>query len=107
MVSVQVRRGGAADAPSLERLIRQLGYDETAADIARRLDALDPEHQFVLVAEHEAQVVGCVTTSIMHVLHRPRPVGRISMMIVDENWRGQRIGELLVGQVERELATLG
>ena len=104
---VLIRRGEAGDAVALEGLIRQLGYNEAAQDIAARLGALDPQRQFVLVAERGGQVIGCLTTSIMHVLHRPRPVGRISMMVVDESLRGQRIGERLVRHAESELADLG
>jgi predicted N-acetyltransferase YhbS len=106
-VPVLIRRGVAADARALEGLIRQLGYTEAAEDIAARLAALDPARQFVLVAERAGTVVGCLTTSIMHVLHRPRPVGRISMMVVEESLRGQHIGESLVRHAERELAQMG
>ena len=42
----------------------------------------------VLVAEIDGAVVGCLSMSAMRVLHRPAPVGRISMMVVDEALRG-------------------
>ncbi len=51
--------------------------------------------------------MGCVSTSTMHVLHRPAPVGRISMMVVDEALRGQGIGARLVNAVEQALAESG
>jgi ribosomal protein S18 acetylase RimI-like enzyme len=43
----------------------------------------------------------------MHVLHRPAPVGRISMMVVDEAHRGRGIGAQMVGEAERLLAEKG
>ena len=65
------------------------------------------EDRVVLVAELEGAVVGCLTTSVMRVLHRPAPVGRISMMVVDEALRSRGIGALLVRAVEQALAAQG
>jgi GNAT superfamily N-acetyltransferase len=61
----------------------------------------------VLVAERDGAVVGCLSTSVMRVLHRPAPVGRISMMVVDEALRSQGIGAALVREAERVLAEQG
>jgi GNAT superfamily N-acetyltransferase len=61
----------------------------------------------VLVADSESQVIGCLSTSVTHVLHRPAPVGRISMMVVDEAHRGRGIGGQMVRAAERLLATKG
>lgn len=61
----------------------------------------------VLVAELDGAVVGCLSTSHMRVLHRPAPVGRISMMVVDEALRGRGIGAALVRAAEALLAGQG
>lgn len=105
--SLIVREAMAVDAPQVAELICQLGYPETEADVAARMAALDPARTRVLVAELSGRVVGCLTISIMHVLHRPRPVGRISMMVVAEGLRGQRIGEQMVRAAEQRLAEAG
>ncbi|WEK45262.1 MAG: GNAT family N-acetyltransferase [Candidatus Andeanibacterium colombiense] len=102
-----IRPATSADAPALEVLVRQLGYDERAADIAARLAALEQAGLVTLVAELDDRVVGCLTSSIMPVLHRPKPVGRISMMVVLEDLRGQRIGERLVRAAEAWLKQQG
>jgi len=52
-------------------------------------------------------VIGCLSTSVMRVLHRPAPVGRISMMVVEEAQRGQGIGAALVRAAEAALAEQG
>lgn len=107
MSGVAIRQAVAGDCAALSRLIGQLGYEAGEAEVAARLEAMAREHTPVLVAEVDGRVVGCLSTSIMHVLHRPKPVGRISMMVVDEALRGRRIGAQLVRAAERALAEQG
>jgi predicted N-acetyltransferase YhbS len=88
-------------------LIGQLGYQATPGEVAERLEAMQAEGRLVLVAELDGAVVGCLSTSVMRVLHRPAPVGRISMMVVDEALRGGGIGAALVRVAEQSLAAQG
>ena len=76
----------------------------TIADLEDRLRLME---EAVLVAESDGEVIGCLSTSVMHVLHRPAPVGRISMMVVDETHRGRGIGAQMVREAERLLAAKG
>jgi ribosomal protein S18 acetylase RimI-like enzyme len=101
---IAVRDATVADSGAIKRLIDQLGYPVTIADIEDRLRLMEAA---VLVAESEGEVIGCLSTSVMHVLHRPAPVGRISMMVVDEAHRGRGIGAQMVGEAERLLAEKG
>jgi predicted N-acetyltransferase YhbS len=103
----EIREARFSDGDSLARLIGQLGYTVTAADVVERLASMEAEGRLVLVAEIDAAVVGCLSTSVMRVLHRPAPVGRISMMVVDESVRGRGIGARLVRAAERALAARG
>ena len=91
----------------LARLIGELGYAIEAAEAVERLAAMAAVGRAVLVAELDGAVVGCLSTSAMRVLHRPAPVGRISMMVVDETWRSRGIGAALVRAAERALAAQG
>jgi len=102
-----IRRAAPADSAALAGLIGQLGYDVTAGDVADRLGAMDAEGRAVLVADCEGRVVGCLSTSVMRVIHRPAPVGRISMMVVDEGLRGRGIGAKLVAAAEAHLMQQG
>ena len=102
-----IRPAEPRDSEALARLIGQLGYAATAGDVAERLAAMAAEGRLVLVAERDGAVVGCLTTSAMRVLHRPAPVGRISMMVVDEALRGHGIGAALVRAAEEALAARG
>ena len=94
------------DAPAIAALIALLGAEASAADVKRRLPALAKAGQQAIVAE-KGEVVGVLTTSIMAVLHRPRPVGRISMLVVAEEARGAGIGAALVAEAEKRLAAKG
>jgi predicted N-acetyltransferase YhbS len=102
-----IRAAKADDAPAIEGLIGQLGYRVTAAEVTERLADMEAEGRLVLVAELEGRVVGCLSTSVMRVLHRPAPVGRISMMVVDAAVRGRGIGAELARAAERALVARG
>jgi predicted N-acetyltransferase YhbS len=104
---VAIREAAPADCVALSRLIDQLGYRTSEAEVARRLAEMQGACRLVLVAELGGEVIGCLSTSIMQVLHRPKPVGRISMMVVDETLRGQGIGRALVRAAERRLVEQG
>jgi len=98
---LSIRDSKPKDAEAIAALIVALGYDVTAAEVRRRLG-----HVRALVAERGA-VVGVLTTAVTAVLHRPRPVGRISMMVVAEAARGAGIGTALVAEAEKRLKAAG
>ena len=107
MAEPSIRPAQACDGAALARLIGQLGYEAGEAEVAERLAAMEAEGRVVLVAELDGAVVGCLSTSVMRVLHRPAPVGRISMMVVDEALRSRGIGAALVRAAEAALAAQG
>jgi len=94
------------DAGAIAELIDSLGYEVSAADVKRRLAGLARSSQQAIVAE-KGKIVGAMTTSMMQVLHRPKPVGRISMLVVAEAARGAGIGAALVAEAEKRLAAKG
>jgi len=104
---VAIRPAVPSDSAALARLIGQLGYSAAEDEVAERLGLMEREGRVVLVAELDGVVVGCLSTSVIRVLHRPAPVGRISMMVVDEGLRGRGIGALLVRAAERALKAQG
>ena len=100
------REAKPKDAEAIAALIGALGYEASASDVRRRLAALAKAGQQAIVAE-KGEVVGVLTTSMMTVLHRPKPVGRISMLVIAEAARGAGIGAALVAEAEKRLAAKG
>ncbi len=102
-----IRPAGAGDAHEIAQLIDELGYPVTPDQVDARLKILETAGECALVAELDGKVVACLSISTTKVLHRPAPVGRISMMVVDEALRGRGIGAELVAAAERLLAERG
>ena len=88
-------------------LISQLGYRTDEAQVAERLAAMHSPSAQAFVALLDDAVAGCLTTSMTRVLHRPAPVGRISMLVVDEGLRGRGIGAALIAAAEAALVATG
>jgi ribosomal protein S18 acetylase RimI-like enzyme len=102
-----LRDARPGDAAAIADLILSLGYEAGPTDIKRRLAALARSGQQAIVAAKGKALAGVLTTSMMIVLHRPKPVGRISMLVVAEAARGAGIGAALVAEAEKRLAAKG
>lgn len=101
-----IRAAKPGDAEPLAALIVSLGYEVSASDVRRRMAALPDGRQSLFVAIRN-ELLGVLTTSVTHVLHRPKPVGRISMLVVAEAARGGGIGRALVAAAEDRLRKAG
>ena len=103
-----IRPARREDVEALTPLLDQLGYPLPRAEVEQALAQLlgDPAHQ-VLVAEEDGRVVGYVNANFRPQLHHLAPVGTIDELVVDEAWRGRRIGEQLVEAVLEEARRRG
>ena len=102
----KVREARPADSEAISILLVQLGYEASASDVRRRLAALRKAGEPPLVADRGG-LIGCLTWHVTPVIHRPRPVGRITMLVVAESERGGGVGVLLVTAAEERLRALG
>ena len=101
-----LREARPKDAEAIAGLLASLGYDVTEADAKRRLARLKKGGEPPLVAERGG-VIGCLTWHITPVVHRPLPVGRVTMMVVAEEARGEGVGAALVAEAEARLKSAG
>jgi ribosomal protein S18 acetylase RimI-like enzyme len=107
LTAITIREARASDAQRLAELIIQLGHPITEASVIRNLEALAAMEMLPLVAISGDEIAGMCGVSAMVTVHRDAPVGRISVMIVDENHRRRGIGAMLVAEAERRLAQRG
>ena len=108
IADLAIRDAVADDCAAMARLIEELGYPGiTPQAVAERLADLARLEGRALVGVIEGQVIACLTLSKMRVLHRPLPVGRISMFVVGAQWRGQGIGSAMLDRAEARLREEG
>jgi len=101
-----VREAKAGDSAAIAALVTALGFPSDAAEVARRLAALRKAGEPPLVVE-EGATLGVLTWHVTPALHRPRPVGRVTMMIVDAKARGRGLGTALLDAAEARLRAAG
>ena len=96
-MDADLRQAVPADSPALAALAVQLGYPNTAEQIAARLAALQaaPGHVvLVALAPEGGAVIGWIHLGSTRWLESD-PYAEIGGLVVDEAWRGRRIGEQL------------
>ncbi|HEX8214443.1 MAG TPA: GNAT family N-acetyltransferase [Allosphingosinicella sp.] len=104
---MRIREAVDSDSAAMAALITGLGYAVTPSEISERLALLGSAGEPPLLAEQDDEIVGCVTWHVTPVLHRPGPVGRITMLVVAAPFRGQGTGRALVEAVEARLKERG
>ncbi len=107
--AIQIREAQKDDAESISVLMAEMDHPlevETVCANLRAMRALAPLYG-TFVAVREGLVVGVVSAFASSVLHRPHPVGRISVLVVTRAFAGQGIGSALLLQAETFLRELG
>lgn len=96
-----IRPATRDDAAELARLLSPLGYPRTADEVAAVWEPFEGEGDVALVAEGaDGELAGMVTLHRMTVLHRDRPVGRITALAVDDGAQGRGVGRALLASAE-------
>jgi len=101
-LAVSVRLATIEDAGRIAELSSQLGYPASAVDAERRLKLIAdaPDNVVIVAALPEGPVIGWLHAYVRRVLES-EPSAEIGGLVVDEQYRGQGAGRLLMEHVER------
>ena len=106
-MQIRIRRAVPDDARQLNPLLADVGFPAPASQIEDRLALLTTPNDHVFVAVDDREVAGVATLHLTPALHRPAPVGRITLLVVAEHRRGIGTGRALVAACERETIAAG
>jgi GNAT superfamily N-acetyltransferase len=106
---IHIREVREDDFEAISVLMSEMGYPigkKTVRANLRAIQALSPLYG-VFVAATSQRVVGVVSAFVSPVLHRPKPVGRVSILAVRQSHVGLGIGTALLLRAEAFLQSLG
>jgi ribosomal protein S18 acetylase RimI-like enzyme len=101
--ALRIRPADAVDGEAIAPLLAELGYEATADALADRIGRQSRMGEPVLVAKLGDRLVGCLTWHVVPVIHRPHPVGRITLLVVAAEARRKGIGRALIEAAESKL----
>ncbi|MBV7296554.1 GNAT family N-acetyltransferase [Enterovibrio paralichthyis] len=105
---MEIRLATLEDAERINALCHTLGYPSTLTQTEARIERVMTQPQdAILVAELCDLVVGFVVIHTVNVVHDDMPWGRISALVIDENFRDMQIGRQLLDEAERFLKQRG
>jgi GNAT superfamily N-acetyltransferase len=107
-MQIQVRPARDADIGAIRELVRQLGYEPSAATLASTFGRLtaEPDHR-VLVATDGDELLGVLTLHWAPLLQYEAPAARIMTLVVDEQARGKGVGKILVDRAAAIAVEMG
>jgi len=97
----QIREARPADVARLVELIAEPEHAVDEKSVRKNLAQLKRSGELPLVATLDKQIVGLVGRHRMFTVHRPKPVGRIPVLVVTKDARKHSIGRMLVEAVEQ------
>ena len=101
-----IRDARPRDARAIAEMVVALGHQATEGSIRRDIPRFAKAGTPLLVADLDGPA-GVLTFHVTPVVHRFKPVGRITMLVVTEKRRGQGLGSALVAEAEARLAKAG
>nr|BFE95625.1 hypothetical protein GCM10020185_61610 [Pseudomonas brassicacearum subsp. brassicacearum] len=100
--NMKVRKALLADAESVSKLLGQLGYQVSQKLIRDKLEALElsARDTVLLAQDGKKNIVGVISLHVLELFHQPGRLGRITSLVIDENFRGQGVGAMLVSAAD-------
>ena len=105
---MKIRNATVTDAEPIGRLITELGYPTTTAEMADRLTAILNDPSYVtFVAVQDTNVIGVAGATLSLYYEKDGIYSRLAVLAVSSTARGLGIGHQLVEAVERWSAGRG
>jgi GNAT superfamily N-acetyltransferase len=96
----KIRDAKASDSARIAELIGLLEHEIDEKTVRKNIGKLKKLGELPLVATLDKQVVGLCGVHAMVTVHRPAPVGRITVLVVAEEARDRSVGRMLVKAAE-------
>jgi GNAT superfamily N-acetyltransferase len=106
-VTFAIRNAREEDAEQIVDLIADLGHAMTAQGVREHIETLERGDCPQIVAARGDRLLGLCGLHVMMAIHRPLPIGRITILEVAPDIRGQGIGRALVEAAEERLREAG
>lgn len=101
MSEVKIRNIKAADATWACTLIRDLGHENDEKSLAWRISAIDgTPRERVVIAEIDGKPAGLCAANVYRYFHTEGLVCRVTVLVVDKNFRRHGIGMMLMAWAE-------
>lgn len=101
-----IREASARDAEGIAGLLAQMGPSPSPAAIRRTIPVLAKQGNPIILAERDG-IIGCAAWQVLVMPQYPKPVGRITVLLVDKNARRQGVGAALLSRVEERIKKNG
>jgi ribosomal protein S18 acetylase RimI-like enzyme len=105
--TLTIRPAEAADADAIAALFTDEGYPAGPSDIVERMTRFASEHSRVLIAEHEATVLGFIAVHALPRFEHDDRILRVLALVVDAGARDRGVGHRLMLEAERIAGELG
>jgi len=105
---IAIRDAKLGDAPALAKLMCELGYETTTAEMCQRLASILSDARYsTFVAEIEGRVCGMIGTFAYPGYEHNDLSGRILAMVTSGEARRRGIGRALIAAAEKDFARRG
>jgi GNAT superfamily N-acetyltransferase len=105
---ILIREPQRSDHVRIAFLLRQLGYQTTPALVLERMGTMlrSPTDK-IIVASAREEVIGCISLHALPLFHADGYLGRVTSMVVDEQYRGKGAGSALIAAAEHWFRQVG
>src|SRR6267154_2205558 len=95
-----IREAQEKDANVLILLLTQLGYPASMEDVLKRIQLYRQAEYKLMIGEVDGRAIGFIALHWYPAFHHSKLIGRVIAFCVDETFRSQGFGTLLLNYAE-------